>query len=76
MTAKQTGIARSLRISGVLLILGLIVEAISLVWGKPLSFLLFACIGVLLMFAGIVSYLYSLVPSSTASKSNSTTTLN
>jgi hypothetical protein len=63
MKTKQREIARSLRISGVLLILGLAVELISLLWGKPLSFILFACIGGLLMLAGILLYLYSLVAS-------------
>jgi hypothetical protein len=57
-------IERALRISGVLLILGIAVEIISLVWEKPMAFLLFAGVGGLLTFAGIVVYLYSLVPPS------------
>jgi hypothetical protein len=73
MRTHKMGIARTLRISGALLILGLAVEAISLIWGKPLAFLLFACVGCLLMFAGILLYLYSLVPSSSASVPVSTT---
>ena len=38
---KEIQIERALRISGVLLILGIVVEIISLLWEKPLAFLLF-----------------------------------
>jgi hypothetical protein len=69
MTTHKTSIARTLRISGTLLILGLAVEAISLLWGKPLAFLLFACVGGVLMLAGILLYLYSLVSMTAASDS-------
>ena len=41
MSAGITGIVRSLRVSGILLILGLGTELISLLWEKPLAFLLF-----------------------------------
>lgn len=54
-------IQRSLRLSGVLLILGLGVELASLLWEKPLAFLLFAFVGGVLFLAGILVYLYSLV---------------
>jgi hypothetical protein len=55
-------IERALRISGLLLILGIAVEIVSLLWEKPLAFLLFVGVGGLLTFVGIVLYLYSLVP--------------
>jgi hypothetical protein len=61
MTVQAIGIGRSLRISGVLLILGLATELISLFWAKPLSFILFAFVGGALFVAGILLYLYSLV---------------
>jgi hypothetical protein len=61
MNIEATGIQRSLRISGILLTLALLVELISLLWGKPLAFLLFAFIGGALFLAGIVLYLFSLV---------------
>ena len=61
MSTGVTGIARSLRVSGVLLILGLGTELISLLWEKPLAFLLFAFVGGALFLAGIFLYLYSLV---------------
>jgi hypothetical protein len=60
-------IERSLRISGALLILGLAVEVISLLWEKPLAFLLFVGVAGLLTFAGILVYLYSLIPRASAS---------
>jgi|HubBroStandDraft_6_1064221.scaffolds.fasta_scaffold1313173_2 hypothetical protein len=55
-------IERALRIAGVLLMLGIVVEIISLLWEKPMAFLLFAGVGGSLTFAGIVCYLYSLLP--------------
>jgi hypothetical protein len=63
MTTAIMGIARSLRVSGVLLIMGLGVELISLLWEKPLAFLLFAFIGGALFMVGILLYLYSLISS-------------
>jgi hypothetical protein len=50
-----------LRISGVLLILGLIVEALSLCWNTALSFMSFVVIGGLFFASGILLFLYSLV---------------
>ena len=52
---------RRLQISGMLIILGLLVEALCLAWRGPLAFLVFLGLGGLLLFAGIVAYLYSLV---------------
>jgi hypothetical protein len=62
MTMQRIQIERALRISGILLILGIAVEIISLVWEKPLAFLLFVGVGGFLTLAGIVLYLYSLLP--------------
>jgi hypothetical protein len=59
---KEIQIERALRISGLLLILGIVVEIISLLWEKPLAFLLFVGVGGALTFLGIVLYLYSLLP--------------
>jgi hypothetical protein len=50
-----------LQIAGVFLILGLLVEALCLVWKGPLAFLLFLGLGGFLLFAGIVIFLFSLV---------------
>ena len=61
MMIETTAIHRSLRLSGALLILGLGVELTSLLWEKPLAFILFAFVGGALFLAGIFLYLYSLV---------------
>ena len=61
MNVETTGIQRSLRVSGILLALALLVELISLLWGRPLAFLLFAFVGGVLFLAGILLYLYSLL---------------
>jgi hypothetical protein len=52
---------RRLQIAGVILILGLLVEALCLLWKGPLAFICFVGVGGILLFAGIVVYLYSLV---------------
>jgi len=54
-------VERRLQISGVLIILGLLVEALCLAWRGPLAFMAFLCVGGLLLFAGIALYLLSLV---------------
>jgi hypothetical protein len=54
-------IEKRLKIAAALIILGLLVEGVCLVWARPLAFLIFVGIGMLLMFAGIVFYLISLV---------------
>jgi hypothetical protein len=50
-----------LRISGVLVILGLVVEALSLCWNTAFSFMSFVVIGGLFFASGILLFLYSLV---------------
>ena len=52
---------RRLRLSGTLTILGLLVEAVSLVRVHPLYFLSFMFVGGGLLAAGIAIYLYALV---------------
>jgi hypothetical protein len=54
-------ISKRLRIAGLLIFAGLIVEALSLIWNHPLSFVTFLGVGGLLLFLGIVVYLISLV---------------
>jgi hypothetical protein len=58
---EESQMERQLRISGILIILGLIVEALSLFRIHPLSFLAFMFIGGGFLVAGIAVYLYSLV---------------
>ena len=61
MTLSANPVERRLQISGVLIILGLLVEALCLAWRGPLAFLLFLGLGGLFLFAGIVLFLFSLV---------------
>jgi hypothetical protein len=61
MKLSAIGMRRFLRLSSALTILGLLVEIVSLVWFHPLSFVLFAMVGVLLIGLGIVVYLISLL---------------
>jgi hypothetical protein len=70
MNSGNMELSRALRISGILLILGLAVEVVSMLWQKPLAFLLFAGVGAVLIFAGILFYLYSLVSSSSTPHHN------
>jgi hypothetical protein len=52
---------RRLQFSGLLLILGLLVEALCLFWTRPIAFVLFLGVGGLLLGLGILVYLLSLV---------------
>ena len=61
MKLRAIGIQRFLQVSSGLIILGLLVEIVSLLWFHPLSFLLFAFVGVVLIGLGTVVYLISLV---------------
>lgn len=52
---------KKLRTAGILIIIGLVVEALSLAWNHPLSFVAFLAIGGFLMAIGILLYLWTLV---------------
>ncbi len=58
---SANALERRLQVAGVFLILGLLVEALCLVWKGPLAFLVFLGLGGILLSAGIVVYLFSLV---------------
>ena len=58
MRSESSGFCK---VSSSLVILGLLVEIVSLLWFHPLSFVLFAFVGVTLMGLGIAVYLFSLV---------------
>jgi hypothetical protein len=58
---RTVHIRRKLQISGVLVILGLTVEAVCLLWSRPIAFIIFAGLGGLLIAAGVLFFLYSLV---------------
>jgi hypothetical protein len=61
MKLNAIRMARLLRAASALIVLGLLVEIISLLWFHPLAFVLFAFIGVALIALGILVYLASLV---------------
>jgi predicted membrane channel-forming protein YqfA (hemolysin III family) len=63
----MTQMERRLRISGILLALGLLVEALSLMRVHPLAFLGFMFVGGAFLIAGIVVYLFSVVSVSSPS---------
>lgn len=54
---------RKLQLSGILLLLGLLVESLCLLRQGPISFIVFLGIGGVLMGCGMLVYLYSLVSS-------------
>jgi len=61
MKLRAIGIRRFLQVSSSLIILGLLVELVTLLWFHPLSFVLFVFFGATLIGLGIVIYLISLV---------------
>ena len=61
MQIQSNPINARLRLSGGLIALGLLVQAGSLLWNHPLSFIAFVIIGGLLLGAGISVYLVTLV---------------
>jgi hypothetical protein len=69
MKVDQLGFPRSFRISGLLLLLGLSTEAVSLFWVHPIAFIAFFVVGGTLLALGVLLFLYSLVlfPSSSHS---------
>ncbi len=54
-------ISKRFKVSGILIILGLAVEGLTLLWSHPLSFVAFLGLGGLLLAAGIALYLWTLV---------------
>jgi hypothetical protein len=61
MKISELGIRRLLQISSGLVIVGLLLEIVSLLWFHPLSFVLFAFFAVVLIGLGILVFLVSLV---------------
>ena len=62
------GIEKRLRMAGIFLIAGLLVEAVCLLWARPLAFILLVGGGGLLCAAGIVVFFYSLVSGGEATR--------
>jgi hypothetical protein len=61
MKLSRIGIRRLLQVSSALVILGLLLEIVSLLWFHPLSFVLFAFVAAGLIGLGTLVYLVSLV---------------
>ena len=49
------------QVAGIFIVLGLVIEALCLIWSTPIAFVIFVAIGGFLMFVGIALFLYSLV---------------
>jgi len=60
VTVAQPSLLRRLRLSGLLVSLGLIVEAVTLFWSHPTAFLAFLLLGGTLVAAGVLLYLFSI----------------
>ena len=61
MRNQSNPIHSKLRLAGAFIILGLVVQALSLLWNHPLSFIAFVTVGGLLLAVGIVLYLLTVV---------------
>jgi hypothetical protein len=61
MTARANCMERRIQVAGIILIAGLLIEALCLVWARPISFVIFVAVGGLFLFAGVVVFLFSLV---------------
>lgn len=55
------GLEKRIQLAGILLIIGLLVEAVCLLWARPIAFILLVGLGGFLCASGIALYLYSLV---------------
>jgi hypothetical protein len=55
---------RRLRISGIMVIIGLLIEALCLAWSQPIAFVVLVCIGGALIGVGVLFFLYSLLSTS------------
>ena len=61
MNSPLTSVQKRIRIAGIFIIAGLLVELITLRWSHPTAFLFFLLFGGTLMAVGAFVYLYSLV---------------
>jgi hypothetical protein len=67
--SSENPLWRRLQVSGVLLILGLLTEAVCLFWARPLSFLAFISVGGAFLLLGVIVYLLSLLSTKRAFES-------
>lgn len=59
--ARASALDGRIRGAGALVTLGLVIEAVTLVWSGPVSFMVFMMVGAALVVLGIVYYLISLL---------------
>jgi hypothetical protein len=61
MTARANSMEKRIQVAGIILIAGLLIEALCLLWARPISFVIFVAVGGLFLFAGVGVFLFSLV---------------
>ena len=61
---------KRLRISGILVLIGLLTELLSLLWSQPASILAFILIGGSFLLSGMLFFLYSLVAMDSSASQN------
>ncbi|HKW31638.1 MAG TPA: hypothetical protein VJN92_01445 [Candidatus Acidoferrum sp.] len=61
MKISANPLERCLQLSGILLILGLLIEALCLFWTRPIAFVAFLCVGGLFLGLGVLLFLFGLV---------------
>lgn len=61
---SPTSLPRRLRLSGLLVSLGLIIEVITMLWSHPTAFLAFLLLGGSCVAAGVLLYLFAILSSS------------
>jgi RsiW-degrading membrane proteinase PrsW (M82 family) len=71
MKMQSANFERRLRIAGIIISAGLLVELFSLRWAHPTAFLVFIILGGALIGIGILFYLYSLISRESAYAQNS-----
>jgi hypothetical protein len=64
--ATTLQLEKRLRLAGILVIVGLLVEGVCLLWAGPLAFIFLVAVGGFLCTSGIAVYFYSLVSSAEA----------
>ena len=61
MMPTANPVEKRLPIAGILLIIGLLIEAFCLLSAQPIAFVIFVIVGGVFLFAGVTVYLLSLV---------------
>jgi len=59
--AATSALEKRLRIAGIFLIVGLVIEATCLLWARPIAFVVMVVVGGSFCAIGVVVFLYSIV---------------